>query len=246
MTASLNSIKEKRQAWSRYYGTKRRCDFERYKRVRNWSIEVVRIAKRNFERKIAGKAKTESKHFWKYVRSKVKSQSSVTNLKKDDSSKTVSDHSKAEVLNDFFASVFTSENQDEMPTMQDKEFDIPLDNITISSESVEKVLKSLNPGKSMGPDEINPLLLKTMTKVFSEPLAPIFQQSINSGKIPKVWKDARVTPLFKKGNKSDPGNYRPVSLTSVVGCFGFNGPLRQYFSLYRAVSQREGEREEKG
>ena len=32
----------------------------------------------------------------------------------------------------------------------------------------------------------------------------------------------------------------------LVGCFGFNGPLRQYFSLYRAVSQREGERKEKG
>ena len=32
----------------------------------------------------------------------------------------------------------------------------------------------------------------------------------------------------------------------LVGCLGFNGPLRQYFSLYRAVSQREGERGEKG
>ena len=31
----------------------------------------------------------------------------------------------------------------------------------------------------------------------------------------------------------------------LVGCFGFNGPLRQYFSLYQAVSQREGERGEK-
>ena len=31
----------------------------------------------------------------------------------------------------------------------------------------------------------------------------------------------------------------------LVGCFGLNGPLRQYFSLYRAVSQREGERKEK-
>ena len=36
------------------------------------------------------------------------------------------------------------------------------------------------------------------------------------------------------------------ALSWLVGCFGFNGPLRQYFSLYRAVSQREGEREEKG
>ena len=40
--------------------------------------------------------------------------------------------------------------------------------------------------------------------------------------------------------------YFSVGSERLVGCFGFNGPLRQYFSLYRAVSQREGEREEKG
>ena len=42
--------------------------------------------------------------------------------------------------------------------------------------------------------EINPLLLKTMSKVFSVPLAIIFQESMTSGTIPKIWKDARVTP----------------------------------------------------
>ena len=107
MTAdSLNSIKDKRHAWSQYYATKRKCDFERYKRIKNQaSNEAVCAAKRNFERKIAGKVKNESKHFWKYVRSKVKSQSSVTNLKRDDSSVTESDQEKAEVLIDFFASV---------------------------------------------------------------------------------------------------------------------------------------------
>ena len=100
--------------------------------------------------------------------------------------------------------------------MKDKEFDQPLNNITINAELVEKVSKGLNPGKSMGLDEINPLLLKTMSKVFSVPLAVIFQESICSGTTPKIWKDARVTPLFKKSQKSDPGNYRPVSLTPVV------------------------------
>ena len=73
---------------------------------------------------------------------------------------TVSDQEKAEVLNYFFANVFTRENPDEMPPMQDKEFDIPLDNITISSELVEKVSKGLSRGKSMGPDQINPYCLR--------------------------------------------------------------------------------------
>ena len=41
-----------------------------------------------------------------------------------------------------------------------------------------------------------------------------------------------------------PGRWR--KMRDLVGCFGFNSPLRQYFSLYQAVSQREGEREEKG
>ena len=100
--------------------------------------------------------------------------------------------------------------------MKDKEFNKPMNNITIYAELVEKVLKGLNPGKSMGSDEINPLLLKTMSKVFSVSLAIIFQECISSGTIPKLWKDARVTPLFKKSEKSDPGNYCPVSLTQVV------------------------------
>ena len=73
----------------------------------------------------------------------------MTNLKRDDSSVTESNQEKAEVMNDFFASVFTRENQDEMPTMNDKEFDKPLNNITINAELVEEVLKGLNPAKNM-------------------------------------------------------------------------------------------------
>ncbi|MES9971492.1 MAG: reverse transcriptase family protein, partial [Candidatus Thiodiazotropha sp.] len=217
MTAdTLNSIRNKRHAWSQYRATKRPADFERYKRIRNKTNEDIRNAKRNFEKKISKKAKKESKHFWKYVNSKVKSQSNVTNLQKSDSTLTSSDQEKAEVLNDYFSKVFTRENLDDMPDIANKVFDIPLDSINIDIAVVETVLKGLDGGKSMGPDELNPLLLKSMSNIFSTPLTLIFQESIRSGRIPEVWKDARVTPLFKKGQKSNPGNYRPVSLTSVV------------------------------
>ena len=71
---SLNSIENKRHAWAHYRATKRPADFERYKRMRNQANRNIRTAKRNYERKIAKKTKKESKHFWKYVKQKVRSQ----------------------------------------------------------------------------------------------------------------------------------------------------------------------------
>ena len=121
MTAeALNSIKSKRHSWAQYRATKRAADFERYKRIRDKANEDIRNAKRNFERKVAKKAKTESKHFWKYVKRNVKTQSNVTNLEKMDSSLTKSDKEKAEVLNDYFSSVFTHENCDRIPDFAEK------------------------------------------------------------------------------------------------------------------------------
>ncbi|WP_221627776.1 hypothetical protein, partial [Proteus mirabilis] len=49
------------------------------------------------------------------------------------------------------------------------------------------------------------------------PLSIIFAKSWEMGEVPEYWRKAKVTPVFKKGKKEDPGNYRPVSLTSVPG-----------------------------
>jgi hypothetical protein len=46
-------------------------------------------------------------------------------------------------------------------------------------------------------------------------LATIFNKSLRTGAVPADWREANVTPIFKKGNRTAPENYRPVSLTSV-------------------------------
>jgi len=67
----------------------------------------------------------------------------------------------------------------------------------------------------MGPNGMQPQVLRELADASAEPLSIIFERSWGTGEVSENWRKA--TPVFKKGKKEDPGNYRPVSLTSVPG-----------------------------
>ena len=62
----------------------------------------------------------------------------------------------------------------------------------------------------------DPSILRELAGVIAELLSAIYQRSWLSGEVPEDWRLADVTPIYKKGCKEDSGNYRPVSLTSVL------------------------------
>ena len=90
-----------------------------------------------------------------------------------------------------------------------------MEDIKITVEDVREKLNGLNIGKSPGPDGVHPRMLKELASELCRPLEIIFSQSIIEGKLPDDWKKADITALHKKGDKHNPENYRPISLTSI-------------------------------
>ncbi|MFN9999698.1 MAG: hypothetical protein ACK559_01090, partial [bacterium] len=118
-------------------------------------------------------------------------------------------------LNNFFGSVFTQEDLTVIPEAKEEEVQQNMPPITVSQQDVLKKIRALRKDAAAGPDGLTPRVLKEFEAQLAIPLEILFNKSIRTGEIPEDWKHAHVTPIFKKGAKSDPGNYRPVSLTSV-------------------------------
>ena len=212
------AIKRKQLLFKKYLSTKNSIHYKEYIKERNKTTKIIKNLKKKYEHKVAIEAKTNPKAFWQYINSKRKCREGVSSLKKDDGNYTNSDKEKADVLNQLFTSVFTKENPLVTPLLNpgEKSKGNLISNIVIEEEVVKQKLNELNPFKTPGADNIHPKVLKELSNSLAKPLTIIFNKSIENSVLPKDWKMANITAIFKKGDKSSANNYRPVSLTSIV------------------------------
>ena len=125
----------------------------------------------------------------------------------------------ASILNSTFSGVITEEDKADIPTPSNI-FQGPDEEkyvITkIQGHELRKYLRKIVPNKSVGPVEISPRLLKECSAQLESSVTSLFNKSLTQARVPRAWKRANKTPIFKKGEYKQAINYRPISLTLVL------------------------------
>ena len=119
---------------------------------------------------------------------------------------------KAMVLNASFTSSSNPRSQRPVGKVRSQAA-IPL----VQEDQIREYVSKLDIPKSLGPDGMQPRVLRELADVIARPLSIIFYQSLKLGEVAEEWRKSNVCPIFKKSKKEDPGNCRPVSLTSLPG-----------------------------
>ena len=187
----------------------------RYYETRKLVRKMMRCDVRKFEMELANDKKNP-KRLFSYVNVKQKVKTHIQSLIDANGAVKTSIFDIANLLAKQFQLVQVKEDKNEPIPNFSNRTDQVLSNIIFSESEVREKLQSLNVHKSTGPDKIHPYFLQKCANTLSKPLTLIFQKSFDNGEMPSQWADANITPLFKGGSKTDPANYRPISLTSVV------------------------------
>lgn len=197
---------------------------DEYKIQRNRTRYAVREAQKKYVQSIAKDSKNTSQ-VWQAINSFSKGKKKANQpLPKSLTPDNLNDHFSSvanSLLSDTSHDLLQSSNSDHTKTLSDfclekNEGKAPFKIPEITEQDVRKIIKTFKSKKSTGPDGISPKILKIALPFIVSPLTHIYNLCIKSNTFPSIIKSAKVIPLHKAGDPSDPSNYRPISLLSVL------------------------------
>ena len=158
---------------------------------------------------------SSNKKLWSYIKSKNQENTGISDLRNKHNILTSDPVEKAHLIHNQFDSVFSNPSPKIQPNFDEKDRLPTLNPLKVSTRGILKLLSNLNPNKAIGPDNVPGKFLKLCSHEIADIYQVLFQASLDQGVVPPDWKEANIVPLFKKGDKSSPENYRPISLTSL-------------------------------
>ena len=196
--------------------------------------EEYKKSRLNQEREAIKTIKHNPKYFYTYAKKFSKSKGEIAAFVKENGDLTDDPAEQAEILkkqyesvaskpmedfkvkDDFFMEDVTNNRANEETDEQQPigPMETCLTGVTLAQPFVSECINMLSAGAAPGPDGIPAKMIKAANSTFASMLNNIMQSSLESGDIPGILKLAFVTPIHKGDSRSDPANFRPVSLTS--------------------------------
>lgn len=201
----------------------RKLGFERFRKQRNLVNSLIDKAENDYTQNKYDRSNDSvcgSPDWWRLIKSLTKQKpDSIPALSSHSDSGTTSyandNKSKANLLNDTFISNSNIDDQNTQFPRPDMRTHHRLHDVFITISDVMEILQDLNIHKCAGPDGIPGSLLRAIAETLAPPLTTLYNESLRRESFPSCWKDANIIPVYKKGDKSEPGHYRPIALTSI-------------------------------
>ena len=185
-----------------------------YKKIKSETQKTCRKTHESYLDSIFVDDKSNKK-LWSYIKNRRQENVGISELKNKDNTLVNDPAKKANLIHEQFDSVFSNPNPKITNTF-DKEKRLPnMHTIKIDRKGLLKLLTNLDPNKANGPDSVPAKFLKTCAHEVVDIYVTLFQASLDQGIVPPDWKEGNIVPLYKKGDRALPENYRPITLTSI-------------------------------
>ena len=201
----------KRSAWRIYKRTRTAAALNRYKTATSKCNSAVYQHRLKRETKVVNSSNISA--FYRHCNSRFSSRSVIGPLRSTDGTIVVDPLSKANIFQRTFASYYTTDNR-QSPVLN-TQCSSQIQHILFTPTQVRNAINKLRLKSKCGPDNIPTEFIKRCSLWLTLPLTLLFQESFDTSYIPPIWLTANVCPIYKKGDRADPSNYRPISLTCI-------------------------------
>ena len=189
------------------------------KRSRNYATKLKNDLKRDYFHKAIRESQGDSKKLWKTINEAF----GKTNTKSTHITELAGEtdpQNMANKLNDYFSTIADklAEGfpQDHPIRTEDVKHQPRFEFSHVTPTDIEKQIRLLSDATAVGIDGISPRILRAALKPLSILICKLINRSLDTGVFPAGLKVARVSPIYKSGDRTDPGNYRPISVLPSV------------------------------
>ncbi|KAI4830607.1 hypothetical protein KUCAC02_002226 [Chaenocephalus aceratus] len=223
-SAELSSLlHERNNAWAKARKSGSEVEWLRFRQLRNSFTSQIKSAKSKYYLSVTTENLNNPRKFWKAIKS-ISTGDIPNELPPCLTTASGSISDRATMLNCFnehfvsCGSLFGCVAPVNAPILDSEQCGLenPFSFTPLTIGIVHEALSKLDPRKPAGPDNLEPFFLKISADFIAPPLTSLFNLSLSTNAIPKVWKSAYVLPLLKGGEATILNNYRPISKLSVL------------------------------